>query len=164
MLFDPSFFEIAAPAFPDLTFHILGAGKRANSLQMPNVLVRGETPFAETLSYIKHADAGIAAYQGSKVSPYLADTSMKLMQYGAYGLPAICPKVAVGEHAGRFGYTPGNQASIIAAVTGALAHGRFAGEVQPTWEEVTNQILDGPNRARLVYNKVNTQDASNVLM
>jgi 2-beta-glucuronyltransferase len=151
MLFDPSFFEVAAPAFPDVTFHIVGAGKRANSLEMPNVLVSGETPFQETLGYIKHAHAGVAAYQGDRVSPYLADTSMKLLQYGAYGLPAICPKAAVGVHAGRFGYTPGDKVSIMSAVTGALAHGRFVGEIPPNWEEVTSQILNIPNTAQFTY-------------
>jgi 2-beta-glucuronyltransferase len=164
MLFDPNFFEVAAPAFPDITFHILGAGKRANSLQMPNVFVRGETPFQETLSYIKHADAGIAAYQGARVSPYLADTSMKLMQYGAYGLPAICPGVAVGQHAGRFGYTPGDRASIIAAVAAALAHGRFIGEVQPTWEEVTSQLLSGPDDARFIYGEDFRQNKKHLMI
>jgi 2-beta-glucuronyltransferase len=142
MLFDAKFFEIAASAFPNLTFHIIGGGKQAEALRGPNVFVLGETPFDETRAYIAHADAGIAAYRGDKVAPYLADTSLKLMQFGAYGLPSVCPYIAVGDHEGRFGYQPGNRPSIVSAIRAALAHGRFAGKVPPTWAEVTRQILN----------------------
>ncbi len=141
MLFDPGFFEIAAAAFPDITFHILGGGRKANRLRATNIIVQGETAFEETLRYIQHADAGIAAYQGDKVAAYLADTSMKLLQFGAYGLPSVCPHLAVGDHPGRFGYTPGDRTSIVAAVQAALQCGRFVGPSPPAWAEVTRRIL-----------------------
>jgi 2-beta-glucuronyltransferase len=66
---------------------------------------------------------------------------MKLMQYGSFGIPAVCPSAAVGDHAGRFGYRPGNQDSIGAAVRGALAAGKIAPPPILSWSEVTDRIL-----------------------
>lgn len=141
MLFDPSFFEIAASAFPDATFHIIGAGNRAEDLSAPNIRVYGEMPFAQTLPYLKHATAGIAPYEGGKVAPYLADTSMKLLQFGALGLPAVCPQIVAGDHKGRFGYRPGDHASVTAAIKNALAFGRFDGMAPPSWAEVAEMVV-----------------------
>ncbi|HBR68765.1 MAG TPA: hypothetical protein DEA55_05245 [Rhodospirillaceae bacterium] len=144
MLFDPAFFEIAASAFPDVTFHIIGAGKGAEGLGAPNIRVYGEMPFVQTLPYLKHANAGIAPYAGGKVEPYLADTSMKLIQFGALGLPAICPDIVVGGHKGRFGYRPGDSVSIGAAIKNALAFGRFEGAAPPSWADVAQSIARIP--------------------
>jgi len=151
MLFDPSFFEIAAPRFPDVTFHIIGGGKKSFELNIPNVKVYPEMPFRETIAYIKHAQAGVAPYNGNDIAPYLADTSMKLMQYGFLGVPAICPSQAVGNHSGRFGYEPGNAASIEHAVREAITSPRFVPHEYPTWTEVAERILDHirPKRSAL---------------
>ncbi len=46
---------------------------------------------------------------------------MKLMQYGHLGLPAICPATVAGGCRGRFGYVPGNPASIAQAVRDTLS-------------------------------------------
>ena len=99
-------------------------------------------PFQKTIAYIKHADAGIAAYGGTNVAPYMADTSMKLMQYGILGLPSVCPQVVVGDRLGRFGYEPGSRSSILAAINSALAAGRFPGFAALTWAEVVDRILE----------------------
>ena len=142
MLFDASFFEIASAAFPDITFHVIGAGQKAEALKtLPNVKVYDEMPFEDTLPYLKHAQAGIAPYEGDKVAPYLVDTSLKLMQFGALGLPAICPYVAAGNRPGRFGYEPGNKDSITAAINAALECGDFEREPVLSWEEVAQKIL-----------------------
>ena len=142
MLFDASFFEIASAAFPDIAFHVIGAGQKAEALKtLPNVKVYDEMPFEDTLPYLKHAQAGIAPYEGDKVAPYLVDTSMKLMQFGALGLPAICPYVAAGNRPGRFGYEPGNKDSITAAINAALECGDFEREPVLSWEEVAQKIL-----------------------
>ena len=87
-----------------------------------------------------HADAGIAPYAGDKAPPYLAHTSMKLMQYEYLGLPAICPAAVAGGRRGRFGYTP-DPASITEAVEGALCFGRFEGAKALSWAEVTERIV-----------------------
>lgn len=141
MLFDPGFFEAAAPAFPGVGFHVIGGGKGAGRLAAPNVAVYPETPFKDTLAFLKHADAGVAPYAGDKAPAYLEHTSMKLMQYGHLGLPAICPATVAGGHRGRFGYAPGNPASIAQAVRDALSFGRFKGLDVLSWAEVTERIL-----------------------
>lgn len=141
MLFDRSFFETAAPAFPELTFHIIGAGKNAAGLSAPNIRLYGEMPFDETVPFIEYADVGIAPYGGNKVSPYLVDTSMKLLQYEAYGLPAVCPIAVAGDRYGRFGYLPGNAPSIQRAITAARSLGRFSSRPPLSWSEVTDRIL-----------------------
>jgi 2-beta-glucuronyltransferase len=141
MLFDPGFFRIAAAARPDITFHVIGAGARARKLSAPNLVVRGEMPFRETIPYMKWADLGVAPYAGGKVAPYLVDTSLKLKQFGFLGVPAVCPEVAVGGHPGRFGYRPDDSQSILAAIEKALAFGRFAGSPALDWQAVTDRIL-----------------------
>jgi 2-beta-glucuronyltransferase len=140
MLFDPTFFQMAAPAFPDVTFHVIGA---KGHYDLPeNVRQYPETPFEETLPYLKHADAGAAPYRNGAHSHYLADSSMKLGQYGHIGLPAICPHFAVGDYAGRFGYEPGDRNSIITAVARALAPGQARIELPSRdWTDVTREIL-----------------------
>jgi 2-beta-glucuronyltransferase len=141
MLFDAEFFAIAAAAFPQVTFHVIGAGAKGARLSAPNILVYDEMAFLQTVPYIKHAAFGIAPYCADGVAPYLADTSMKLMQYGFLGVPAVCPQVTVGDHAGRFGYEPGDPASIAGAIEGALNCRGFAGERVLSWSEVTDRIV-----------------------
>lgn len=141
MLFDPKFFEIAAEAFPDITFHVIGGGEKAVLLRAPNLRVYGEMPFKETLAYLQHAHIGIAPYQGDRIAPYLVDTSMKLKQFGYLGLPAVCPRAVVGDHKGRFGYTPEDSGSIVCAIKDALLFGRFNGDRTLMWAEVASRVL-----------------------
>jgi 2-beta-glucuronyltransferase len=142
MLFDPSFFEIAGLEFPNYKFFVIGGGAKSKTLSLSNVIVLDEMKFAETIPYILHANAGVAPYEANKVSPYLADTSMKLMQFAAAGLPAICPTTVVGAKKGRFGYQPGDVQSIKRAVNEAISHGRFDGGTNLSWSDVTDRILE----------------------
>ena len=141
MLFDPRFFEVAAPAFPDVNFHVIGGGAAARNLAAPNIAVYPETSFKDTLPYLKHADAGVAPYAADKAPAYLAHTSMKLMQYSYLGLPAICPAAVAGGHSGRFGYVADSPGSIAKAVRDALSFGRFHRPDFLSWAEVTQRIL-----------------------
>ncbi len=147
MLFDPGFFAIASEAFPEVTFHVIGAGTPSSALPR-SVRVYGEMPFSETAAYQQHARFGIAPYRDAAAPYYLADTSMKLMQYAYLGLPAVCPDFAVGAGGQlRFGYRPGDRASIMAAITAAMSaphepRGRFL-----DWSEVTDRILEPTNFA-----------------
>lgn len=141
MLFDGSFFEIAAPAFPDIQFHVIGSG---TDLQPgANLHVHSEMPFAETLPYVKHASIGIAPYHPAPAAEYLADTSLKLAQFEYFALPAVCPHFAAGKRPSRFGYEPGDPQSIRNAVDAALA---MAGKVEPRnfpdWTEVAMRVLE----------------------
>lgn len=142
MLFDLSLFEAAASRFPDVDFHVIGSGMPAGTVWPANVRVHDEMPYRDTIAYIKHATVGIAPYRGDGVSPYLADTSMKLMQYGFFGIPAVCPAAVVGRAAGRFGYEPGSSDSIGAAFTAAFAAGRGASVRALSWSDVTDRLID----------------------
>lgn len=144
MLFDPGFFKIAAPACPQVTFHIIGGGPQAEGLGFSNVRTYSEMPYLDTLRYIKHAQFGIAPYHADRVADYLCDTSMKLAQYEFFRIPAVCPQVVVGDHKGRFGYRPGDRASIESAILNALSCGRIDPPAIPSWSQVVDRIL-GPH-------------------
>lgn len=141
MLFDSSVIQIAAESFPGINFFVIGAGNGARKLKGPNISVLDEMPFEQTIPYLKFADLGIAPYSGRGVAPYLADTSLKLLQYQYFGIPAICPDCVVGGREGRYGYHPGDPASIVAAVNAALAGGRFSSVRTGSWAEVAEGIL-----------------------
>ncbi len=142
MLFDRAFFEVAAPLFPQLTFHVIGSGLADKGGLPPNVRVYDEMPHDETLRYIKHADVGIAPYRGDHVPAYLADTSMKLMQYDFFGLPAVCPASVRGDVRSRFGYRAGSAESIAEALRAALAAGRFEARRFLGWDQVADRLAD----------------------
>jgi 2-beta-glucuronyltransferase len=140
MLFDSSFFLQAAEDLPHIRFHLIGTGARFTA--PPNVRFYNEMPFKATLPYLKHADVGIAAYRPQANSGYLAQSSLKLMQYEYLGLPAVCPDYAAGRSPNRFGYVSGDQGGIVAAIRQALAHGRFAGASSVLdWEQVAERLL-----------------------
>lgn len=142
MLFEPRVFVAASRAFPDVTFHVIGSGMGRHPDYGDNVVVRGEMAHAETIGYIRHACVGIAPYAAGQVPAYLADSSMKLLQYEFFGLPAVCPHAVVGGRRSRHGYVPGDAASLLAALAAALQAPR-----QPTrrwldWGQTTDRLLD----------------------
>lgn len=140
MLFDQSCVRHAAASFPDIHFHLIGTGRKFDA--PANVRFYDEMPFKATLPYIKHADFGIAAYRPSANSGYLAQSSLKLMQFEYLGLPAVCPDYAVGKNPNRFGFAPDNPANIEHAIHQALAHGRFVGDTSVlSWEQVAERLL-----------------------
>jgi len=104
-------------------------------------VIHEELPFTETLPYIKYAHAGVAPYSEKMGAPYLADTSMKLMQYEGFGLPSLCPTMMAGNRENRFGYTLSDPESVKRAVKAALARGRFKSPDVFSWEDVTKRLL-----------------------
>jgi 2-beta-glucuronyltransferase len=141
-LFDSGFFQDVAPAFPEVTFHVIGSGCRASF--PPNVRLYDEMKFTDTLPFIKHASFGIAPYRSEAAAGYVVDSSLKLMQYEFVGIPAVCPDFVVGGRSSRFGYVPGDGDSSRKAVRAALA---ARGRVRPwqnflTWADVAKRILD----------------------
>jgi len=141
MLFDAAFFWAAAAAFPEIDFHIIGAGKAANGLGAPNIILHREMAFAATLPYLRHAAFGIAPYLDADTPMYLIDTSLKLRQFALFGIPAVCPFFAVGGTAGRFGYLAGDAASIATAIRAALANQEPITTDALAWNEVVDRIL-----------------------
>ena len=141
MLFDPTFVQLAATAFPEVAFHVIGCGTEFDA--PANVTVHPEMPFADTLPFVKHATLGAAPYRAAPGAEYLVDSSLKIAQYEYFGLPVVCPKFAAGETGGRFGYEPGDAASIVAALQGAFAAvGTLAPKRFLAWEQVAARILD----------------------
>ena len=141
MLFDPEFFVSASRHFPAITFHVIGSGHPRHPDYGPNVVVHDEMPHAETVRYIKHAALGIAPYRATDLPDYLADTSMKLIQYDFFGLPAICPWAVVGDYDSRFGYSPDDECSIVAAIVAALHAPHRPSRRHPTWADVADRVL-----------------------
>ena len=142
MLFDASFFVIASKRFPEITFHVIGSGQGADPGYGDNVKVYGEMPFAQTLRYIKHAQLGIAPYSSNNLPAYLRDTSMKLIQYAFFEIPAICPFFIAADYPNRFGYEIGNEETIANAITRALIPSSNTARQQVlSWGEVTERLL-----------------------
>ena len=143
MLFDPGFFEVAGRNFSHITFHVIGCGMERSSSWPQNVRHYGEMKFSDTIPYVKFAAIGIAPYDGKRVPASLADTSMKLMQYAFFGVPAVCPIEAAGDYPRRFGYKTGDEASIVAAVKAASEAGKATEASRLlTWGEVTARVID----------------------
>jgi 2-beta-glucuronyltransferase len=142
MLFDPGFFTIASQAFPEITFHVIGSGRGAQPGYGPNVRVYDEMPYRQTLPYVKHAQFGIAPYRAPRMPSHLGDTSLKLMQYDHFKLPAVCPHAIVCGSSNRFGYEPGDAASITQAIRQALAAPRKSTLRLLRWSEVVQRMLD----------------------
>jgi 2-beta-glucuronyltransferase len=141
MLFDRGVFTSAAARVPEVTFHVIGAGDTFEA--PPNVRQYPEMPFRDTLAFIRHADIGIAPYRPAPGCDYLCDTSMKLMQYEHFGLPAVCPDFAAGFSPHRFGYAPGDPETIESAIRAALLHGRNPSPRQfLSWEDVARRLLE----------------------
>lgn len=141
MLFDPSFFVIASKLFPNITFHVIGSGHPRRDDYGANVKVYDEMPHRQTLPYIKHADIGLAPYRAAGLPSYLSDTSLKLMQYDFFALPALCPQAIVGDYRSRFGYTPGDADSIAAAFDAALTAPRQTFRTPLPWSAVVDRLL-----------------------
>jgi len=142
MLFDPDFFVHAAKRFPHITFHIIGSGQASHPDYGDNVKIYGEMPFAKTLCYIKHADLGIAPYSSVNMPAYLRDTSMKLIQYDFFEIPAICPFFIAADYPNRFGYEIGNGDSIENAIKRALNPVKpLVAQRVLSWGEVTERML-----------------------
>lgn len=142
MLFDPSFFVLASNRFPHIHFHIIGSGHPRHPGYGDNVTVYGEMPFAQTVRYIKHADIGIAPYSSTNLPAYLRDTSLKLVQYEFFKLPAICPHFIAADYPTRFGYEIGNADSIEQAINRALSPTQpLASRPVLSWGEVTERML-----------------------
>jgi 2-beta-glucuronyltransferase len=140
MLFDPSFFRLAARLFPAVQFHVIGCGMTFDA--PANVIFYAEMAFKETLRYIEYATFGVAPYRATPNAEYLATSSLKLKQYEYFGITSICPDFAVGRSRNRFGYRPGDEASITQAINQALSS-RFVPVPPPlNWQDLAQRLLD----------------------
>lgn len=141
MLFDPWAIKIASHAFPDVTFHVIGSGLPHQPGYGTNVVVYDHMAFKDVLPYIKHATIGMAPYTSEAVPDYLADSSLKLLQYDFFSLPSVCPKSVTGDYSNRFGYEPGDRQSLVRAISEALPSDHVRTRHIMYWNEVVDRLL-----------------------
>lgn len=145
MLFDSSYFEVASHAFPEVTFHVIGSGHPRSPGYGKNVVVYGDMKYAETIGYMKHARFGIAPYVSEDVPVYLADSSLKMLQYDYFALPTVCPHSVTGQYPSRFGYQIGDPESIKAATGAALSAPHERTRQILNWNQLTDRLLNPEN-------------------
>ena len=81
-----------AVARPDWRLHILGHLRKAPPADTPkNILFHGEQSFDTTLSYIAHADIGLAPYRDAPGVEYQTAHSNRMLLYRHFGLPILGP-------------------------------------------------------------------------
>jgi hypothetical protein len=110
-----------------------------------NMEIYGHMPCAETIRFIKPARIGIAPYLSEDVPVYLADRSMKLLQYDFFSLPTICLHSVPGKYSARFGDIPGDAESIKTATRAAMAEPHKRSRQILTWAEATDRLLNPGN-------------------
>lgn len=143
MLFDGESVAIMVESRPDITFHIFGRMDVGELATAPHVRVHGEVPFAALVPYLQHADLGIAPYKDRPAAHYLAQSSLKLIQYRYCQLPVVAPDFAAAAHANVHGYRVGDAGTIASALDGALATQRstIRNDDIPNWDEVVARVL-----------------------
>jgi 2-beta-glucuronyltransferase len=143
MMFDRQSFEIMVRNFPKITFHAFGRMDLAGLTSCDNLICYGEVPFETLRSYILHADCGIAPYLDQPEVHYLAESSLKIVQYTYAQIPILAPYFCKGNLEHLKAYQPGDKASIIRALEQALMVDRRAIDrsgVQD-WKEVITGML-----------------------
>lgn len=94
---------------PNWQVHILGRTKRNPSQTLPNLNYRGELNFNEMLSFIAHADIGLAPYIDRPGIEYQTTNSNRILLYRHYGLPILAPnRLCDPERPSIVGYSDPN--------------------------------------------------------
>ncbi len=143
MMFDRLSFEMMLKNFPKITFHAFGRMDLADLISFDNLIYHGEVPFETLRSYIVHADLGIAPYMDRPDVHYLAESSLKLVQYTYAKLPTLAPYFCQGDRDHLKAYRPGVETSIIRAVEQALLVNRRTIDRSGVcdWQEVATKML-----------------------
>ena len=148
MMFDQPAFERLVRAFPDVTFHAFGRFDLGAVADAANVRAHGEVPFAALAAYLRHADVGLALYKVAPGLEYIAQSSLKLIQYEYCGLPTVAPHFAAGDHGNVFGYDPDDADSLRSAFADALASPRIeGGQDVRDWDEMVRALLSATFRS-----------------
>jgi len=144
MLFDHQAVGVLLDAFPNVTFHAFGHLKLEGLESRPNLRAHGEVAFASLVQYLHHADVGLAPYLDRPEAHYLAESSLKLIQYTYCQLPIVAPHFAKAGREHVIGYDPTDPASIKAALRSALAYDRSTIDRSrvATWDDVITRMLD----------------------
>ena len=142
MLFEAEVVRAMAQHRPDVDFHVIGA-HLADPLPA-NIIRHGELAFERAVPFIKFADAGLAPYRRHAGASYLADSSMKLLQYSYCGLPLLLPDHLPTRQRRAFSYAPSDRSSIGRALDRALGCGGapVAAADILDWSEIAERILE----------------------
>lgn len=141
MLFDRDAVERMAEAAPEIAFHLFGI-RWAGDVPA-NVRVHGERSFEDMAAYIRHADFGLAPYRVARDEVYLAESSLKLLQYAYCRLPVVLPDIIPVSRGNEVTYRLGGENDWRAILDRALAmpHRDAYREGILTWEEVARRTL-----------------------
>lgn len=143
MMFDRETVEIMLRNFPQITFHAFGNMDLEDFDRFENLRRHGEVPFETLRNYTLHADLGVAPYLDRPDVHYLAESSLKLVQYTYARLPILAPNFCKGDRDHLKGYVPGDEASIVEAVQQALAvdRGIIDRSGVRDWQELVELLL-----------------------
>jgi len=140
-LFDLDALLAAGELYPDWTFHVFGWTH--GDLRRANIRVYSEIPFEKTIPYLKHADVGLALYRYQRGAEYLADSSLKMIQYTYCRLPIVAPEFAKApEWRHVFGYRSGDRDSIRMALERARGYDRdmIDRSAIRSWDELVSEL------------------------
>ncbi|MDE1991744.1 MAG: glycosyltransferase [Rhizobiaceae bacterium] len=140
MLFDKAAVSAMARAAPTVKFHLFGSGIPNDFPE--NVRLYGERPFADVIPYIKFADFGIAPYRLTQREFYLAESSLKLLQYSYCSLPILAPDMLKEIRENIVGYSQTSERDWAGKVTGAatMRHDDEWKNGILTWAEVSSRL------------------------
>lgn len=126
-------------AVPDVKIHVFGVSERPDLPK--NLILHGEVAFHRLAPYMQHASIALAPYKLSKKNAYIAESSLKIRQYRACGLPIVCPETLFISGNDVFNYNPSDNISIKRSLASSLKRGRKTYEgYLPDWEDVSKDI------------------------
>jgi 2-beta-glucuronyltransferase len=135
---DTRFLEVAAAARPEWHFHVVGPVTGPSG---DNLHYHGELPFAATVPYVVHADAGLATLSWAEGAESFSE-SLKIQQFTYCGLPIIAPRFLQNGRSNMVYYEPGDAASIVASLETAAGRGKDASlrETVRPWRAVAADL------------------------
>lgn len=141
MLFDQAAMEQMVAAAPEVTFHVFGAPWRG--APAPNIVIYGERDFESIVPYICHADIGLAPYRLTPDEIYLAESSLKLLQYSYCRLPILLPDLIPFTRPNGIAYSLEGEKDWRGKIDAALAmeHLPVFAENILTWDAVAEQTM-----------------------
>lgn len=141
MLFDQPAVAAMAAAAPEVNFHLFGIQWQGD---VPaNVQNHGEQAFETIVAYIRHADIGLAPYRMSTNEVYLAESSLKLLQYAYCRLPVLLPDIIPAARGNEITYSldaPNDWAAKVAAALALPRRESFAEGIM-TWRGIAAETL-----------------------
>jgi 2-beta-glucuronyltransferase len=142
MRLDPATLATLVANFPATQFHYFGR-KELGIAQRSNLVVHGEVPFEELAPFVKYADVGLALYLPALGLEYLAESSLKLIQYEYCQLPIVGPAFLSTQWNDFHAYDPLIPTSACDAMRRALESERSVRSSAQilSWDQVVERIL-----------------------